>query len=750
MRRRAVTECRTLRLFKMCDVDPQTNTDERIEVERLCLSFQDRFEHYGSRFTGFLRSHANALDLDNAGDHVAGLLQRVWPEGVPGSAIISNIALNGHPRWLIRPPAEGPRAASFAAGFWAPAFTAYRKQARLVVDGFEIVPHLPCRPFEFLVSGPIHVDSEDQWMAKADFDRLGALPRHRSYTMDRVSPWGDYLNWRKKLVNIDRIALRYSRIKEHASNPVAAEDRRFFPTRTIGLDRVRTLCSAQGETWHQGESRIHGAHVIDDESRIMWVTRQVVVHVSSPGRLSVTVADATQMLQSWAEHNYASLSLFAGTFSPQHEIKSKDNDQDDSHRASQWLSDVEELVGPESVASTACALIRSSKREIVAHHAWTEVPGVQEALRTAARRGVRCYVLGRQSCLDTWTVRDGKAPGFVYSACPEAQANAAALVVDSSVALKFGNVTLKTPENREAVARIAARVREADVSRLHSSLIREVGADDDSNDERSLFAVFALSGDLDQWVRGAQLIGRKTGDIERTRALIHWAECGASIAGTDGPPGGWFCQARRSWWDAFDRTCQAPPVDLDPLLSIAVRLISPSSILAAYVKHVPLRGIIDDPSSFSRLLQACLQICRRWPDFDPIKRCRTFARALAECLGGPDPGHATAAATDVIDGLALSSVDQQRAYRFVSDAIPRPTNVASFVSWLEAHTILDGHAPESMQARAVRHLTDLKHDLQAAQSQKHRHVSELAKLWSTLQLPETELVAALGEGDNGS
>jgi energy-coupling factor transporter ATP-binding protein EcfA2 len=184
-----------------------------IPVERLCLDFEQRREVFGERLDKFLRANREALQLNGADHLAAAYVERVWPNGLPGTAIISNVAANGHPRWLIRPPAEGPAASTFAAGRWAPAFLAFRKQARLVIDDFRLVPHVPRRSFERFAAGPVHVNSVQEWMTKPDLETLAALPKFRTLTDTRLAPWLEYLSRCEKLAHLGRLALRYESVE---------------------------------------------------------------------------------------------------------------------------------------------------------------------------------------------------------------------------------------------------------------------------------------------------------------------------------------------------------------------------------------------------------------------------------------------------------------------------------------------------------------------------------------------------------
>ena len=86
----------------------------RMSLSRICLDIQRQADRYRPVFEAFLRRQRDALDLGAVDDLVGAYLERVWPNGFPGTMIVANIAMDGFGRWLIRPSAEGPLAASFA------------------------------------------------------------------------------------------------------------------------------------------------------------------------------------------------------------------------------------------------------------------------------------------------------------------------------------------------------------------------------------------------------------------------------------------------------------------------------------------------------------------------------------------------------------------------------------------------------------------------------------------------------------
>jgi hypothetical protein len=186
-----------------------------LTLQTVCLDFRSKVDAYDRDMQRFFERNRKHFPIEPERDVIAAYLDRVWPNGVPGSLIVANVASNGgqHGLWMIRPPASGPQARSFAAGRQAPAFLTYRKQGRLVVTGFEVAPHVALRPFEVLVSAPVWINPHDQWMTRDDLDFLENLPRHRRITGERLALWREYLDWKQQLVVLGQAALRYERLE---------------------------------------------------------------------------------------------------------------------------------------------------------------------------------------------------------------------------------------------------------------------------------------------------------------------------------------------------------------------------------------------------------------------------------------------------------------------------------------------------------------------------------------------------------
>lgn len=226
---------------------PESEARPTVVLQQVCFDFQLRGERFLHHLRTFLEQNLSQLDLDGDEDPVAAYLERVWPDNLPGTFIVANITMGEYPRWLIRPPVDGPLAASFAAGHRAPAFQAYRRQAHLVVDRFEIAPHVRPRPFEQVASGPVRINSTDTYMPPEDFAILEDLPRHRQHTEERLTLWREYLDWKKKLVHLGQTALPYDHVEltDHGQA-------RFF---LQGQHDARRLRYRLGNTWLQAASR---------------------------------------------------------------------------------------------------------------------------------------------------------------------------------------------------------------------------------------------------------------------------------------------------------------------------------------------------------------------------------------------------------------------------------------------------------------------------------------------------------------
>jgi hypothetical protein len=187
-----------------------TDTPHFLTVEHICLDFATKGSTYREALTRFLTRHQSQLGLDGVDDVVTAYLQRVWPNGAPGSALMSNASFDQFERWIVRPVVDGPLAESFAAGGRVPTFTGYRRQGAIVIDGFTITDHIPPRPFERRVSGTIHINPENPSMTQADFAVMAQLPHPRQQAKEQLEQFLGFLDWRKNLVFIGQVAVLYS------------------------------------------------------------------------------------------------------------------------------------------------------------------------------------------------------------------------------------------------------------------------------------------------------------------------------------------------------------------------------------------------------------------------------------------------------------------------------------------------------------------------------------------------------------
>jgi len=231
------------------------------KMERICIDFRLRADRYWTSFRSFLVRNREHLSLTDQGDPGEYYLGGVWPDGVPGSLIVSNVSFDDqHSTWLIRPPVEGPKASSFAAGRLAPAFTAYRRQARLVVNGFEVAPHVSPRPFEVLLSGLMFINPSDSYMEEGDLRFLEDLPRHRKITGERLRLWREYLDWKEKLAKLLQITLRYE-------GYALSENGRL----RFSLTEKQNICALKRQVLN---SELLAAPLIASESSDRWICKR--------------------------------------------------------------------------------------------------------------------------------------------------------------------------------------------------------------------------------------------------------------------------------------------------------------------------------------------------------------------------------------------------------------------------------------------------------------------------------------------
>lgn len=178
-------------------------------LQNICLDLKLKAKSYRDRFVKFLKKNRSELNLNGDEDIVAAYFDRIWPNGAPGSMIVSNASFDKFDRWIIRPPAEGPMAATFAVNGLIPTFSGYRRQGTIVIDDFRTTDHIPPRRFERYVSGTIHTNLSGTLMTQSDFAVLAQLPSQRLQVNQQLQSWRECLDWRRRLVFIGQRAFRY-------------------------------------------------------------------------------------------------------------------------------------------------------------------------------------------------------------------------------------------------------------------------------------------------------------------------------------------------------------------------------------------------------------------------------------------------------------------------------------------------------------------------------------------------------------
>jgi hypothetical protein len=196
----------------MCPTDNQFDnpTAAPLAAETLCLDFKLKAQYFVEPLTKFLEQNRVALGLEDAEDLIAAYLERILPNGLPGSVMISNASFDQFERWIMRPVVDGPLADTFAVRGVVPAFTGYRRHGAIVIDGFTTTDHIAPRAFERRVSGTIHINPENPSMTQADFAVLAQLPAPRLLTKEQLELFLGFLEWRKDLVFIGQVAVPYS------------------------------------------------------------------------------------------------------------------------------------------------------------------------------------------------------------------------------------------------------------------------------------------------------------------------------------------------------------------------------------------------------------------------------------------------------------------------------------------------------------------------------------------------------------
>ncbi|MCB9851901.1 MAG: AAA family ATPase [Phycisphaerales bacterium] len=184
-------------------------TPNTFELQRICLDIHSRRGEFEQPLGAFLDEHRQELQLEDEDDLIQAYFERVWPDGLPGTLIVSAAQFDRYRGWYLRPPTDGPMAESFAARGLVPCLRTTMVRGRLVVVGFRRVPHVAVRRFESLVVGAILFGLSVDAMDPADIATLQSLPDAGLESGRELQRWRDCLMWREQLIRIGQTAVPY-------------------------------------------------------------------------------------------------------------------------------------------------------------------------------------------------------------------------------------------------------------------------------------------------------------------------------------------------------------------------------------------------------------------------------------------------------------------------------------------------------------------------------------------------------------
>lgn len=507
-------------------------------------------------------------------------------------------------------------------------------------------------------------------------------------------------------------------------------------TTTLGLDRVRGLCQAQGEIFHHNDSRILSATVRDALGSIAWLPVQLSVGFHRSGKLALTAEPGTPGRGKWLLEN---LTTVMSVLAPS--TTNLVGPMQTPMSAASWRTHVGTLIAPDRVAESACRLIDQAGQEILAHSGLLELPGVQKTIDRAASRGVRCHLHAAGESQLRWFDQANAGPGFVWSPAGNESLVAVALIIDSARGLRFDWVAFAKTSGGNSVLRIASTLQAAAVPSLRESIVASLADGLNESDSRQLFVKFALTADLELWSRRNRELASAGSGVEDVKALVQWARWGQSVLPQKAPPGGWFAQALESWWSSCEQSFSTSHGTWEAFLHLGIGLVSPTEVVNRLSRLVKTAAITVDSAPLERLLVLGVMVVRHWPGFEPVSQYATFRKTLSACLatGNADLPLAAAEAVRLLSGMSLSKAEREQCARWLWEAFPPAIDLETLCTWLEAGEVLPAERSPAFQRRAVQALRAISPLIDSAQAQNHSQVTELVALWTRLQLPQHEL-----------
>lgn len=633
-------------------------------------------------------------------------------------------------------PEDTPTLAEAAdqLGIKAPVFLEETLQTLIQLGAVEL--KAPDQPVDLPNS---RLNSQGRRLLRAG--RTGGLPERHGLHLHFDAVTGEHILKPRNLCN-------------QPTRPVLSPEQLPAPVTQMGLDRVRKLSQAQGEPFHDGESRIRSATVQQEAGSHAWLPMEVALEIDPHGVLLANLQNASDAQRDWFAHRDLAMLDGLERASTGGWANGRCQTRLPALTAEKWFASVARLIPPSATADEARQMLHAAESEVVLHAGWLDGLLVEETLTNAAERGVRCYVCGAEPSLTHWSVEESRPPGFIVSGGLPNDARPLVIVVDGVRALRVDLICARSPGGRGLDLEVAAFAHDSGAASLRQQLLNGVAESLDDSDDQQAFAVFALCGDLTRWERGAQRIWNQTDGLERVVKLRNWAEWGRQVAGEEASDE-WNAWPVRSWRAAFAAAIEGLNGQLDPVLDAGVGLVPPSEVLSQLVKGIEPIPVLEDADALCELLKAAAKVCWRWPTFNPVKSCRPFAQALQSTLNGTDAerhGPAMRAAMQAVGRTPELRAAHDLCARLLSASLPKPHDPAGLVGWLEAHVPLKRLLGSGFQQRARQHLKQFQFEFSASRAPVNSTPRALKRVWSELQLPAADLAghANPSPGQNSS
>jgi len=257
--------------------------------------------------------------------------------------------------------------------------------------------------------------------------------------------------------------------RSEPSNPIIPIEQLPERRTNIGLDTARKLAKTQDEPFLTAQSKLTDVSVQQEQGEIAWRSYEVRLVIDPRGIISSLLQGGTVSQQQWLDKLDLRHELIE-------RLLSSSIDQPDVHlpapakQYTQWQQYVDRLLSPLHMTSEATAIVRSARRQIVAHMYWLTLTEVKNELLRATDRGVHCMLFGQSPDFGETLNGLNESIDVLQRPEPAGLHDEIAILTDESKGLSIDRVELTTAANRKTEIIVASSLKASRTIELRQGL----------------------------------------------------------------------------------------------------------------------------------------------------------------------------------------------------------------------------------------------------------------------------------------